>query len=102
MSDKEKYEKLKEKMIEFVKYLNNCYDSLESAYNNSDGLKINDSIYLKENYKKLKEVALNEDVSIQYPELYKSENLSVLGHSHDLLKMYLHRLVHEIHSKDLW
>ncbi len=61
-----------------------------------------DNFLIEENYKKLKEVALNEDVSIQYPELYKSENLSVLGHSHDLLKMYLHRLVHEIHSKDLW
>lgn len=61
-----------------------------------------DNFLIEENYKKFKEVALNEDVSIQYPELYKSENLSVLGHSHDLLKMYLHRLVHEIHSKDLW
>ena len=44
-----------------------------------------DNFLIEENYKKLKEVALNEDVSIQYPELYKSENLSVLGHSHDLL-----------------
>ncbi len=73
MSDKEKYEKLKEKMIEFVKYLNNCYDSLESAYNNSDGLKINDSIYLKENYKKLKKDISTKRNYIQFTVLPKIE-----------------------------
>lgn len=41
-----------------------------------------DSSLIEENYKKLREVALNEDVSIQYPELYpdvQSEEINWYG-----------------------